>query len=105
MKVVVEVTVAAREDLLALIAARTPTVGDATNFAAVYLGDIAQQLQEHEGPPPGSRRVRRHGAEEWWWRYADGVWTLFRIVDRPGWLFSATRTITVFAFEPSLPVL
>jgi hypothetical protein len=105
MRVVVGVTIAAREDLLALITTRTPTEGDAVEFAALYVADIVQQLREHEGPPPGSRRLRRHGMEEWWWRYADGIWTLFRIADEPGWLFSTTRTITVFAFEPSLPVL
>ena len=84
MKVVVECTTEARAELVALLAARMPTEGDAVRFAAEYVEDIEQQFREHEGPPPGSRRLRRTGTEEWWWRYANGIWTVFRIADRSG---------------------
>lgn len=77
-----------------------PTGADAVRFAVLYAEDIEQQFREHEGPPPGSRRLLRTETEEWWWNYADGIWTVFRIADRSGWLFTATRTMTVFAFEP-----
>jgi hypothetical protein len=105
MTVVVEFTTEARADLVALLTARMPTEGDAVRFATLYTEDIEQRLREHEGPPPGSRRLRRTDSEEWWWLYADGIWTVFRIVDRSGWLFSAIRTMTVFAFEPRPPML
>ena len=53
MKVVVEVTVAAREDLVALLAARMPTEGDAARFGAEFIEDIKQQFRDHDGLPPG----------------------------------------------------
>jgi hypothetical protein len=55
MRVVVEFTMGAREDLFTLLAARMPTEGDAARFGAEFLADIEQQLREHEDCRPVPR--------------------------------------------------
>ena len=79
MQIVVELTTEARQDLLRLIAARTPDEGDAVRFAALYADDIEAQFRKYEAPPPGARRLVGADGEEWWWRYADGIWTVFTV--------------------------
>ena len=104
MQIVVELTTEARQDLLRLIAARTPDEGDAVRFAALYADDIEAQFRKHEGPPPDAEARPGADGTVWWWRYANGIWTRFTLSDQPGWFFRpAVRTITVSAFRVRPP--
>ena len=104
MRVVVEILPTARQELVALLEQRVPVPADAVAFATAYLADIEQQFDQFEGFPPGVRRTKRRDGAEWWWRYVNGVWVVYHVKNSRTWRFaSASRTITVFAFEAAPP--
>lgn len=103
MKVVVKFTTRARQDLFALLVARTPTAGDAARFGAEFLEDVEQQLRDHDGIPPDAEQYVDSRGTTWWWRYVNGIWLAYRIDDQTSWLFRTVRQVTVFAFEPLPP--
>lgn len=109
MKIVVQVSTAARAELVRLLSGRVPDPADAVRFATLYVEDLVQQFRLHRGAPPEAERWDDGPRGFYWWRYVEGVWVLFRVTERPaGLLGQAIRTVTVLAFrerppEPSAP--
>jgi hypothetical protein len=100
MRIVVEIRTEARAELVALLAPRMSTEGDAVRFAAEFLEDIQQQFHEYGGPPPAAEVWVDPAGRVWWWRYTEALWTCYTSVTRAGRLFRPpTRTLTVVAFR------
>ena len=100
MRIVVRFTVSSRVEIVGLLTHRLADEGDAVRFAALYLEDIEQQLRRHEGPPPEAEERVQEDGSTWWWKYADGIWTAFRISDSARRFLGVTvRRIEVFSFR------
>ncbi len=104
MRVEVEFTTRARQQLLVLVSARVPTKDDAVQFAELYVEDIELQFQKYEGVPPGAEERRGANGKVWWWHYADGIWTVYRKSIRTARFFRpATVFIRVISFRARRP--
>ena len=92
MKITVEILPATREDLIALLEPRTLVKADAVAFGYTYLADIEDQFRKYDGHPPGAKRTKGLDGNDWWWRYVNGVWVVYRVVDSRRWALGNHRT-------------
>lgn len=81
MKVVVEFTAGARENLLQLVAGRTRDEGDVPKFVTLLVEDLTEQFREYEGAPPEAGLLPEPRGDEWWWHYAADIWIGFMVAD------------------------
>ena len=105
MDVIVEITLSARQRLLALLERTAAAPIDALLMAATYCDEVERLLTARRAPPPGARlRVGRDGAS--WWLFADGLWFGFTRRDETvgHWPFRRIeRTFTVFSTSTRPP--
>lgn len=102
MRIVFDVTVDARADLVRLLEPRVSQPLDAVLRAANVIEDVEQQIQVNGRLPAPAVRIVRADGINWWWQYVDGVWLGFQLTESRHLLRSPVRTITLSA-AASLP--
>ena len=105
MEIVVEITPAARAQLLTMLTSVAPTPLDALVTAVVYCDELERLLTLHQSPPPGSLLWEVDDGASWW-LYADGLWFGFTRADETvgRWPFRRVeRTFTVFSTATRRP--
>jgi hypothetical protein len=106
MRVIVELTTEAREEMVQLLEGRMPQPADALVTAIISTEDVIRTFETHGGPPPEATLRRYANREEVWWLYADGIWVGFTTSTRLTWFRRPTeRTIRVTAVAEQPGVL
>ena len=77
---------------------------DRIRYAKLYLTDIKDELEEHEGLPIWVFPVRVDGLPMYDWHYSNDVWIRYSIRDRKQWFRRTRRIVTIWRFS-SLPLV